>query len=155
MIFAEGGYGSMLNEEEMREERNMWSQEGCDFKIVLPFPPSINTLYPIVRGRKILSKKGREYKENSGKLFQEIDYNTLTGSIDMCISLIVPDRRRRDIDNYTKVVLDLLTEQQVYKDDSQIVYLTIRKSGPLQVNGKNIAGAAEVAIWEHPSEDLK
>jgi Holliday junction resolvase RusA-like endonuclease len=140
--------------EEQRDERNEWSTEGCSFKIVLPFPPSVNTLYPIVRGRKILSKKGREYKQEVKSILDGVDYDTLTGNIDMCISLILPDRRRRDIDNYNKALLDCLTEQQVYKDDSQIVYLTIRKSGPLQVNGKNIAGAAEVAIWEHPGDEV-
>lgn len=145
----------MDSEKSQRDERNEWSTEGCSFKITLPFPPSVNTLYPIVRGRKILSKKGREYKQEVKKILDGIDYEMITGNIDMCISLILPDNRRRDIDNYNKALLDCLTEQKVYKDDSQVVYLTIRKSGPLKVNGKNLKGAAEVVIWEHPSGDLE
>jgi len=31
--------------------------------IELPWPPTVNTYYTVARGRKILSKKGRAYKE--------------------------------------------------------------------------------------------
>ena len=38
-----------------------------------------------------------------------------------------PDRRRRDIDNLTKVPLDALTHAAVWEDDSQIDELYIRR----------------------------
>jgi crossover junction endodeoxyribonuclease RusA len=37
-----------------------------------------------------------------------------------------PDKRRRDLDNLPKVVLDSLTKAGVWKDDSQIQRLTIQ-----------------------------
>lgn len=125
------------------------NSEECDFSIILPFPPSINTIYPIVRGRKILSKNGRLYKKEVENILSNVEYTTLTGNLSMFIALTVPDRRRRDIDNYNKAVLDCLTEQRVYEDDSQIVYLTVEKSGPIRVDGKNLSGTAEIMIWEH------
>lgn len=131
-----------------RQEFLLKSEE-CDFSIILPFPPSINTIYPIVRGRKILSKNGRLYKKEVENILSNVEYTTLTGNLSMFISLTVPDRRRRDIDNYNKAVLDCLTEQHVYGDDSQIVYLTVEKSGPIKVDGKNLLGTAEIMIWEH------
>lgn len=36
------------------------------------------------------------------------------------VSLHAPDRRRRDVDNYAKALLDSLTEAGVWADDSQI-----------------------------------
>jgi crossover junction endodeoxyribonuclease RusA len=39
-----------------------------------------------------------------------------------------PDRRRRDIDNLTKVPLDALTHAAVWEDDSQIDELYIRRN---------------------------
>ena len=38
----------------------------------------------------------------------------------------VPDRRRRDVDNLGKAVLDLLTAHQVIEDDANVMSLTSR-----------------------------
>ena len=49
----------------------------------------------------------------------------------LCVSIDVhpPDRRRRDIDNLQKALLDALAHGGAYHDDSQIARLTVEKRG--------------------------
>ena len=51
----------------------------------------------------------------------------LTGRLRVELLLYPPDRRRRDIDNYAKSLLDSLTKAGVWEDDSQIDELTIKR----------------------------
>lgn len=106
--------------------------------IVLPFPPSVNRMWRSVNGRNILSKVGRDYRENGLKVLE-----TQTGKkpwpelgrLSVSITVYPPDRRRRDIDNMPKAVLDLLTHGGVYGDDSQIDRLVIER-GPVEKGGR-------------------
>lgn len=96
----------------------------------LPFPPSVNACYrSIPRGKictSILSKQGREYKDRIVRLM-EGDKSLLTDKRLMVqIRLFMPDKRRRDIDNYFKLLLDSLTGI-VWEDDSQIDILTVSR----------------------------
>lgn len=95
----------------------------------LPFPPSVNACYrAIPRGRicaNILSKKGREYKERIAIILENDDLLT-DKRLMVQIRLFMPDKRRRDIDNYNKILLDSLTGF-IWEDDSQIDILTISR----------------------------
>jgi crossover junction endodeoxyribonuclease RusA len=42
-----------------------------------------------------------------------------------------PDRRRRDLDNLQKAVLDSLAHAGIYADDSQVDLLVVRRREPL------------------------
>ena len=55
----------------------------------------------------------------------------------MEITIHPPDKRRRDIDNVQKALLDALQHGGAYGDDSQIVRLTIEKGDPLD-GGKTL-----------------
>lgn len=50
------------------------------------------------------------------------------------MELRAPDRRRRDVDNFSKGVLDALTHAQVWADDSLVDVLNIRR-GPVIKGG--------------------
>jgi crossover junction endodeoxyribonuclease RusA len=93
----------------------------------LPFPPSVNGYWRAFRRgnicTQIMSKRGREYSESVLKLIQVSD--PLTSRLEVQITLCAPDKRRRDLDNYTKALLDSLTKAGVWEDDSQIDKLTI------------------------------
>ncbi len=97
-------------------------------KITLPFPPTINSYYrSIPRGKicqSILSAKGREYKDKVRAFLGE--GNPTDQRLMMQIKLFMPDKRRRDIDNYLKALLDSLTGI-IYNDDSQIDCLAISR----------------------------
>ena len=54
-----------------------------------------------------------------------------------------PDRRRRDIDNMQKALLDAMQHGGAYLDDSQIVRLAIEKGLPL-AGGKTVVRIQKV-----------
>lgn len=99
----------------------------------LPFPPSVNTYYSVARGRKILSAKGRLFKAMC--VLPEFARLKLKDDISVTIILSMPDKRKRDIDNYVKAVLDVLTENEVYLDDSQVKLLTVWNTGEVVKEG--------------------
>ena len=53
----------------------------------------------------------------------------LTGRLKITIKAYMPDRRRRDIDNLTKALLDALAHARLYEDDEQIDDLRIVRMG--------------------------
>ena len=99
--------------------------------ITLPWPPTVNNYYTVARGRKILSKRGRRYKNEAWLvLLAQGRYRQLQGDVSLFIRAYPPDKRRRDLDNILKPVLDVLTTAGIYKDDSQVVDLRIQKFNP-------------------------
>jgi len=96
------------------------------FSCKLPWPPSVNTYYTVARGRKILSKKGRQFKSDCGFYIDRLA-DPMKGKLHVEISVCMPDKRKRDLDNLLKPILDALGNYCVYEDDSQIVDLRIKK----------------------------
>ena len=96
--------------------------------VKLLWPPSVNTYTAVVRGRKILSNHGRKYKRQSILgLVEQHAPKGLTGRLEVDIDAYPPDRRKRDIDNILKPVLDVLQDYGMYADDEQIDVLRIRR----------------------------
>lgn len=98
-------------------------------ELVIPdIPPSVNH-YWVARGnRRFISKRGREWKQlvyivanckANKKYFDE--------KLEVEITISLPDKRRRDVDNFSKAILDSL-EKICYKDDCQIYRLTVQKT---------------------------
>lgn len=100
-------------------------------RLVLPFPPSVNTYWRSVPGRGVLiSKKGRQYREEvKGAVSLQYDRSPmLEGRLSVDISVNPPDRRRRDLDNMLKASLDAMQYAGMYLDDEQIDDLRISRS---------------------------
>lgn len=97
---------------------------------VLPFPPSVNNYYAVVRGRKILSKRGREYKRGAAQHLLVWGLQRIEGPVWVELLYVPPDRRRRDLDNLLKPVLDSLTEAGIYGDDSQVKIINAEMAAP-------------------------
>jgi crossover junction endodeoxyribonuclease RusA len=99
----------------------------------LPYPPSINRYWRNLvvghKGRTIISREGRDYRDEVCALLRGRDQSVLTGRLAVVLELHPPDRRRRDLDNTLKATLDALTHAGVWLDDSQIDELTIRRKG--------------------------
>ena len=58
--------------------------------------------------------------------------NGLEGPYSVWIQVRPPDRRKRDLDNLLKPVLDSLTEYEAITDDSDITDLRITKYEPVK-----------------------
>lgn len=61
------------------------------------------------------------------------------------ITLYPPDKRRRDIDNVLKVLIDSLVSANVICDDSQITRLLVQKMSTI--------GEGQVLVQLYPIED--
>ena len=94
--------------------------------MTLPWPPSMNTYWRTFQGRMIISAKGREYRKAVAEQvmlqFVGLGYK---GKLCVEIEAFRPDKRKRDLDNLLKAVLDGCTHAGVWEDDSNIVDLRI------------------------------
>lgn len=93
--------------------------------IVLPYPISVNAMYRNVRG------KGR-VKTKKYIAWQMLAYNAcighterISGKVFIHISIKRPDKRKRDIDNLAKGILDYLTSRDFIDDDRNVEKLII------------------------------
>ena len=116
-------------------------------ELMLPFPPSTNTVWRNLRGRTLLSKRGREFRKTVGAMVgQQYIGLPLESRLAVTVTLYPPDRRKRDIDNYGgKALLDALTHAQVWADDEQIDRLTI-------IRGDNTKGGRCLVCIEEVAE---
>jgi len=103
----------------------------------LPYPPSINHYWRRVGPRTLISREGRRFRERVVAILAALHIRPLKGKLAVHVEVFPPDRRRRDIDNVQKALLDALEHGGAYADDSQIVKLTIEKGEPV-VGGKTL-----------------
>ena len=98
-------------------------------RLTLPWPPSVNRYYRNVAGVTKISAEGRAYRAAVVNLLAE--HRTvppLAGAVAVDIEAHMPDRRRRDLDNLLKGLLDALTHAGLWLDDSQVADLRIRRA---------------------------
>lgn len=95
-------------------------------RLTLPYPPSANRYYRNVGRRTLISREGRAYRE---KVCAVLPAKTrpLPGALAVYVEVFPPDRRRRDLDNTQKALLDALQHGGIYRDDSQIDLLHIER----------------------------
>lgn len=98
-----------------------------DVVLHLPWPPTVNSYYKVTRnGQRYLDKKVRIFREAVGaSVHEQMAGVSLDDSLFMEVYLFPPDRRKRDLDNYMKGLLDALTQAGLWEDDSQIDQLHI------------------------------
>ena len=105
--------------------------------ITLPKPTSLNLLYGTNRfGGKYITNEGRAWKEEAGyKLKAQWKKKTIEKDVGLYIKVYYCGKY--DIDNCLKILLDLFSDMQVYKDDRQITFLQIEKIRvPHRINQK-------------------
>jgi crossover junction endodeoxyribonuclease RusA len=95
----------------------------------LPYPPTINTYWRSVKGRVLISKAGREYRQTVCQCTRHTKTIPLNCRLSVEIDAYMPDKRKRDIDNLPKAILDSLSHAGVWVDDSQIDELKITRMG--------------------------
>jgi crossover junction endodeoxyribonuclease RusA len=97
-------------------------------QIELPWSPTVNTYWRTARGRTYISAKGKAYREEVIARVQALDLpKPLEGRLTVHIWAYPPDKRRRDLDNLLKALLDALEHAGMYLDDNQIDDLRIER----------------------------
>ena len=96
--------------------------------IDLPFPPSVNRLWGTATGgRRYLMPRQRAYRERCLLIVRPPRGGTdAHDRYAVSIRLTPPDRRRRDVDNLVKPVLDVLEKAGAIHDDAQVDDLNVR-----------------------------
>lgn len=101
----------------------------------LPHPPSVNHYWRHARGRHYISADGKAYRRQVCALVARDGCRALSVPAWVEIAWSPPDRRRRDIDNVLKALLDALGHAGLYVDDSQIHDLRVRRVGVCDEGG--------------------
>lgn len=90
-------------------------------------PVPINQKYFVRNGRNILSTKYRDAKSDLQlEIRSQWDFEPLGRNVCLNIIQYFGDKRKRDIDNNLKILLDAMSEI-VYLDDSQVTELHVFK----------------------------
>ena len=113
--------------------------------LTLPYPPSMNTYWRNVAGRTLLSVKGRLYKTAVGRAVSWSRANkNLSCRLSVHIKLYPADKRKRDLDNSCKAILDGMQAAGVYLDDSQIDRLLVERC-EIEKGGAAVVTVEEMA----------
>jgi crossover junction endodeoxyribonuclease RusA len=104
--------------------------------IINKLPPSLNVMYRKSKyGAIYKTLKARQYIDLVHQTIKEQNENIeiLNCNVKVTIIMYQNDKRKRDIDNVLKVLLDAMNGI-VYIDDSQIIELHIKKVCNTQIN---------------------
>ena len=114
--------------------------------LTLPWPPSINHYWRRVGPRTLISREGRAFRTNVCALLGGGGARRppAGGRVALAMDAFPPERRRRDIDNIQKPVLDALEHAGIYEDDRQVDLLVTRRQAPVA------GGRLEVRVDELP-----
>lgn len=96
----------------------------------LPWPPSANLIWRTTRNMTYLSKTYKDFLRSAAGaiLCQKPRDLFITEPVRVEIILYPPRSFRFDIDNRIKPLLDVLTRAGVWKDDSLVHELTVRRA---------------------------
>jgi crossover junction endodeoxyribonuclease RusA len=102
--------------------------------VILPYPPSVNHYWRHVGAKVLVSREGRDYRRAVAVAL--FGCGAMTGPLAVDVLARPPDRRRRDLDNLCKSLLDAMQHAGAYGDDSQVVDLRLRWREPKRPGGE-------------------
>lgn len=122
------------------------------FRLRLPYPPTVNTYWrsvPVQSGsgrpsvKVLISGRGRAYRSEvkalcTAEMLRSGFGGFPEGPLRVELAVEMPDRRKRDLDNLLKGLLDAIGHAGVYGDDSQIARLEVERLGVRKPGGVTV-----------------
>jgi len=104
----------------------------------LPYPPSVNHYWRRVGARTLISRGGRRYRKDVCAALAADRVAPMEGRLAVRVVVRPPDRRRRDLDNVGKALLDALEHGGAYRDDAQIDRLVLERGEVVPLGGVTV-----------------
>lgn len=89
--------------------------------LTLPYPPSANRYWRNMRGRMVKSEEARAYQQQAGWIAKSSGFDCTDRDVAITLRIYRP-RKRGDLDNAIKVILDSLNGI-IYSDDDQVTVI--------------------------------
>ena len=117
-------------------------------RLDLPYPPSVNTYWRSNGKRRYISPAGVKFTEEVSLIVKMQKPKTLADKQDAIRVMIHPRSKRKfDLDNTLKAILDALMKAGMYDDDSQIEYIEIARGEKID------GGKAVVYLYDYIGEE--
>jgi len=109
-----------------------WLDESsCMVSLLLPWPPTVNHYWKRSYKRFYVGEKGVNYRNEVVILASKFKNSYVNNErLRIDIEAHPPDKRRRDLDNIFKCLLDSLQYAGVYSDDNQLDQIYIERKTP-------------------------
>lgn len=85
-------------------------------------PPSVNHYWLVSGKRRFISKEGQAFRQ---EIALAVRGKRITGRLSCYVELTASNKRRWDLDNRIKALLDALQHAGLFEDDSQVDKLTV------------------------------
>lgn len=117
-------------------------------RLDLPYPPSVNTYWRSNGKRRYISPAGVKFTEEVSLIVKMQKPKTFADK-QVAISVMIHPRSKRkfDLDNTLKAILDALMKAGMYDDDSQIEYIEIARGEKID------GGKAIVYLYDYIGEE--
>jgi crossover junction endodeoxyribonuclease RusA len=117
-------------------------------RLELPYPPSVNSYWRANGHRRYISKEGVAFT-NEVSLIVKTQKPKTFGDKQVAISVMIHPRSKRkfDLDNTLKAILDALMKAGMYDDDSQIEYIEIARGEAVD------GGKAVVHLYDYIGDE--
>lgn len=112
--------------------------------LTLPYPPSANTYWRRNGARYFIAPAGVAFRTEVVARCLATGAKPLAGLVALTVTLVPGDRRRRDIDNVLKPLLDALTHGGAWTDDSQVKRLIVAMGDPEPKRGRCLVNIMEM-----------
>jgi len=112
----------------------------------LPYPPSVNHYWGSNGKRRYILPAGVEFRDRVFNILAGC--KQLRGNVALKIEVYPPDKRRRDLDNVLKAILDALQHADAMKDDNQVAALHVWRRDTRPPDGAVVVTLTRVEVKE-------